>query len=436
MRKHLIKTGLVTEDGEIRPEAEYREIKSKESQKRALLEIIAHAIVERSLEAERIRQGNIRRTLEDICKLHRVKRIRWSTLKTSIREAALGQLGEILRHKRDWISERTLQLSAEAREARLISSHEFRILRRQATSSAKTDRKQCWKAIADSMEAATVSPDFDKLFRLIRVAEGKRQTSEPLLHSTKGQLNQGTEQKMQRKAPGEDGIPPELFKACLPTLIDPLTSLFHTILERAGFQKDWTASILVPVPKKGDISRCENYKGISLIDIAAKLFAVILLGHFAVEERQKRAEENILMQLVPPTQASSSKLVPIPGTSTDSGMDKQSQVKVAKARRYHRRQQNKERNAGQPPYLFLWEPGIYQRKLGSPRRAKDDRRTRSKTREEGTSETRRLSGRQSSSREDPNRRTGQNEGRTRSKRKKAREYGDHLVYDEPQVRVI
>ncbi|VDP92065.1 unnamed protein product [Echinostoma caproni] len=97
----------------------------------------------------------------------------WSTLKTSIREAALGQLREILRHKRDCISERAMQLSAKKRDARLINSPEFRILRRQATRSAKSDRKQYWKAIADSMQAASVAADFGKLFRLIRVAGGE-----------------------------------------------------------------------------------------------------------------------------------------------------------------------------------------------------------------------------------------------------------------------
>ncbi|KER18882.1 hypothetical protein T265_15772, partial [Opisthorchis viverrini] len=48
----------------------------RENQKRALLELIAQAIVERSLEEERMRQGKIRKTLEEICKLHRVRRMR------------------------------------------------------------------------------------------------------------------------------------------------------------------------------------------------------------------------------------------------------------------------------------------------------------------------------------------------------------------------
>ncbi|VDP89769.1 unnamed protein product [Echinostoma caproni] len=88
------------------------------------------------------------------------------------------------------------ELSAKARDARLINSSGFRILRRQATDSAKSDGKQYWKTIANSMEAETVAADFGKLFRLIRIAAGNRQTSEPLLRSTTGQLIPGIEQKM------------------------------------------------------------------------------------------------------------------------------------------------------------------------------------------------------------------------------------------------
>ncbi|VDP90229.1 unnamed protein product, partial [Echinostoma caproni] len=98
----------------------------------------------------------------------------WSTLKSSIRSGAGA-----------------------------VSSPEFRILRRQAIRPAKRDRKQYWKAIADKMETATVAAHFGKLFRLIRVAAGKKQTSEPLLRSTTGQLIQGTDRKC--KGTGESG---------------------------------------------------------------------------------------------------------------------------------------------------------------------------------------------------------------------------------------
>ncbi|CAH8866221.1 unnamed protein product [Trichobilharzia szidati] len=91
MRKHLLDNGLITEDGEVVPEAEYREIQNRQNQKRAFLEIIAHAIVEKSLDVERIRQAKLKRNLEDICRLHRVQRLREERLKRS-EETLLSQL--------------------------------------------------------------------------------------------------------------------------------------------------------------------------------------------------------------------------------------------------------------------------------------------------------------------------------------------------------
>ncbi|VDQ02397.1 unnamed protein product, partial [Trichobilharzia regenti] len=81
----------ITEDGEVVPEAEYREIQNRQNQKRAFLEIIAHAIVEKSLDVERIRQAKLKRNLEDICRLHRVQRLREERSKRS-EETLLSQL--------------------------------------------------------------------------------------------------------------------------------------------------------------------------------------------------------------------------------------------------------------------------------------------------------------------------------------------------------
>ena len=40
----------------------------------------------------------------------------------------------------------------------------------------------------------------------------------------------------------------------------------------------WTTSVIVPLPKKGDLSQMTNYRGISLLSIAAKVYNKILLN--------------------------------------------------------------------------------------------------------------------------------------------------------------
>jgi hypothetical protein len=94
-----------------------------------------------------------------------------------------------------------------------------------------------------------------------------------------------------RKAPGEDGIPAEVYKACTSVLLRPIHALFCSVWEDEVFPSDWGTSILLPFPKKGDRTVCDNYRGISLIDTAAKMFAILLLNRFS-SERHARTRPN------------------------------------------------------------------------------------------------------------------------------------------------
>ncbi|BHF75571.1 hypothetical protein SprV_0501866700 [Sparganum proliferum] len=94
------------------------------------------------------------------------------------------------------------------------------------------------------------------------------------------------------KAPGEDGIHAEIFKSC----VDTLAPWLHEVIERAWRDEvvpdDWGLGILVPILKKGDKTRCENYRSISLIDVAAKIFAIVLLRRFqAVRDSRTRPNQ-------------------------------------------------------------------------------------------------------------------------------------------------
>ena len=40
--------------------------------------------------------------------------------------------------------------------------------------------------------------------------------------------------------------------------------------------RDWSDAILIPIPKKGNLSRCDNWRGISLLEVTGKEMARIL----------------------------------------------------------------------------------------------------------------------------------------------------------------
>ena len=79
-----------------------------------------------------------------------------------------------------------------------------------------------------------------------------------------------------RKAPGPDNITNEMIKYGGPEMIKYLKLLYNTILETSDIPKEWHKSITIPIFKKGQKTRPENYRGITLLNTAMKLFTKIL----------------------------------------------------------------------------------------------------------------------------------------------------------------
>ncbi|BHF70479.1 hypothetical protein SprV_0301353000 [Sparganum proliferum] len=167
-----------------------------------------------------------------------------------------------------------------------------------------------------SMEQASNVGDTRKLYQLIRQVSGKPSTLSDSVSDVNGGFIADNSAKVERwlpcdppppsegevadtirklrnnKAPGADGIPAEIFKSC----VDTLAPWLHEVIERAWRDElvpdDWGLGILVPILKKGDKTRCENYRGISLIDVAAKIFAIVLLRRFqAVRDSRTRPNQ-------------------------------------------------------------------------------------------------------------------------------------------------
>ena len=78
------------------------------------------------------------------------------------------------------------------------------------------------------------------------------------------------------KASGVDCLPGELFKTGGETLVRYMHQLLRTIWLTESMPDVWNQSVICPVLKKGDPTRCENYRGISLISISYKVLSTIL----------------------------------------------------------------------------------------------------------------------------------------------------------------
>ena len=78
------------------------------------------------------------------------------------------------------------------------------------------------------------------------------------------------------KAHGHDMISIQRIQICDTSICRPLKLIFQPCLESGKFPTEWKKMNVVPVHKKGDKQILENYRPISLLSIAGKIFEGLL----------------------------------------------------------------------------------------------------------------------------------------------------------------
>ena len=78
------------------------------------------------------------------------------------------------------------------------------------------------------------------------------------------------------KASRGDGIPVELFQILKDDAVKVLHSICQQICKTQQWPWDWKRSVFIPVPKKGNVKECSNYRTIALISHSSKAKLKIL----------------------------------------------------------------------------------------------------------------------------------------------------------------
>ena len=73
------------------------------------------------------------------------------------------------------------------------------------------------------------------------------------------------------KSNGPDNIPGRILKTCAHELVDVYQILFQASVKQGTVPPDWKEANIVPLFKKGDKSKPENYRPISLTSLSCKL---------------------------------------------------------------------------------------------------------------------------------------------------------------------
>ena len=78
------------------------------------------------------------------------------------------------------------------------------------------------------------------------------------------------------KSSGLDYLINEMFIDANGVLTPYLTKLFNHMFENNIYPDKWTKSVIIPIPKKGDLSDVNNYRGITIMSVFAKIFSIVL----------------------------------------------------------------------------------------------------------------------------------------------------------------
>ena len=69
-----------------------------------------------------------------------------------------------------------------------------------------------------------------------------------------------------------------------------IQGLFKAVWADGRVPKEWVDAVIVAIPKKGDLSVCDNWRGISLLDVIGKVFARILQQRLQTVAESELAE--------------------------------------------------------------------------------------------------------------------------------------------------
>ena len=81
------------------------------------------------------------------------------------------------------------------------------------------------------------------------------------------------------KSPGPDyAMTVEVLQTGGAFIVDELTNICQLVFKEKHAPTQWTSSMIIPLPKKGNLELMTNFRGISLTSIAAKVYNRVLLN--------------------------------------------------------------------------------------------------------------------------------------------------------------
>nr|KAG5701644.1 hypothetical protein BaRGS_019333 [Batillaria attramentaria] len=234
------------------------------------------------------------------------------TMNQALKGAGEKVLGFRRKKKEEWIQLDTWQKIDERKEVKqkINSTRSERVKQRLRTTyseldkqvkrQAKRDKKLYIERLADEAEEAAKGQDLKTLYRITKTLKGSFNSGDGPVKDKEGNFissEQGkttkiltvatdppTEEEIKQamktlkngKAAGVDGVTAEMLRAEETMTPRLLAEMFQKIWEDESPPDTWKTGLIVKIPKKGNLSDCNNWRGITLLSLTSKIFSKVI----------------------------------------------------------------------------------------------------------------------------------------------------------------
>jgi len=231
----------------------------------------------------------------------------------------------------NWISEATIKKAEEKRKAKSTNPDMYKKLKAEVQRMVRNDKQDFTEKICSQIEAQSKKGNTRELFKQVRRLTNEKKVRLNMIQSDSGETLVEPEAIARRwkeytselyrdststvqhvtsanreppplksevakalasinanKAPGSDQLPVELLQQGGESTLEAMHKICHGIWETGEWPDDWVNSVFIPIPKKGDLSKCGNYRTISLVSHASKVLLKVILSRI-----QKKTEEEL-----------------------------------------------------------------------------------------------------------------------------------------------
>ena len=265
---------------------------------------------------------------------------------TAVTDAASEILGTERRRKKPWVTKDVLDLCDERRDFKkkryeVEGAKEYREANRRVQKVVKKAKEDWIGAQCEEIETCLNKNNSKRAYQLVKDLSSEKQgrsstiqdKSGTCLTEEKGILSRWTEycselynyescgdnavldcsqppeedlQPILReeveiavaslkkgKSAEVDNIPAELVQAGGETMIDVLTEMCSRIWRTGEWPTPWTQSLIITLPKKGNLQLCQNYRTISLISHSSKVMLKVILNRLKPQAEEIIAENRL-----------------------------------------------------------------------------------------------------------------------------------------------